>query len=200
MRAPLCPLSYAGPVCVCSGGWPERHGSPSWIRTTIATFKVRHPAVRRRGTAECQLSQVADVSASDRSTMPRTRCAPSPRGGEGADRLCRTVEWRCLRDLNPRCPLEGRGSWAARRRQRDALIPDAINVTCHARAWPIKKESFQNDGLPGHQGGYTRLRRAMPGNDNGESTAVGMNLERAAGIEPASSGWKPVALPLNYAR
>ena len=25
-------------------------GSPSWIRTTIAAFKVRHPAVRRRGT------------------------------------------------------------------------------------------------------------------------------------------------------
>jgi hypothetical protein len=25
-------------------------GSPSWIRTTIAAFKVRHPAVGRRGT------------------------------------------------------------------------------------------------------------------------------------------------------
>src|SRR5262249_56868436 len=27
----------------------ERSGSPSWTRTTILAFKVRHPAVRRRG-------------------------------------------------------------------------------------------------------------------------------------------------------
>ena len=25
-------------------------------------------------------------------------------------------------------------------------------------------------------------------------------MERAAGVEPASSGWKPAALPLSYAR
>ena len=36
------PLSY-------TGFFPMLIGSPSWIRTTILAFKVRHPAVRRRG-------------------------------------------------------------------------------------------------------------------------------------------------------
>lgn len=41
---------------------------------------------------------------------------------------------------------------------------------------------------------------ALPLSHMGVSTAIALNLEREAGIEPASSAWKAEVLPLNYSR
>ena len=43
---------------------------------------------------------------------------------------------------------------------------------------PNRGISFKDDGLPGHKRVYTRLRRAMPGNDGGWVSANGRWYER----------------------
>ena len=67
-------------------------------------------------------------------------------------------------------------------------------------AWPVKveKQSVFHRNLGGGVGFPARLRKRL-WNQRAPEPLIYL-LERATGIEPASSAWKAGVLPLNYAR
>src|SRR4029077_8396202 len=66
----------------------------------------------------------------------------------------------------------------------------AFKVQCPA----VRRRGIELVLPAGFEPASYRLKGGSPGPlDEGR-------LERAAGVEPASSGWKPAALPLSYAR
>src|SRR6185295_17238164 len=94
--------------------------------------------------------------------------------------------------------IEGSGMHAGYRGFQ--LICTGVSTSCPGLTGLTRASSvLRRDGLPGHQGVYARLRRAMPGNDDGEILRSWKNAPAQKRSAPAhrrgAPKFKSVALP-----